>query len=77
MGDLKKVNRIHKTYVRSAPGSTNSNSQEQHTGPSMKKGNKKPSKIPCKDFNEGRCSKTYDHDSGLITNKHVCAFCLY
>ena len=76
-GDLEKVSKIRKTYVRSSVGPSSSNSLEQHTGSSTRKGVRKPSTIPCKEFNEGRCSKTFDHDLGLITHKHICAFCLY
>ena len=33
--------------------------------------------MPCKDFQEGKCSKQQDHEVGLITYKHICAYCLY
>ena len=76
-GDLKKVGKIRKTYVRSGMGSNNSSNSEQHTGSGPRKGFKKPSTIPCKEFNDGKCTKTFDHDVGLITHRHICAFCLY
>ena len=74
--DLKKVNKIRKTYVRSS-FATNSSSTQEYSGPNSKKGNRKQSTIPCKDFNEGKCQKNYDHEVGLITHKHICNFCLY
>ena len=73
--DLKKVNKVRKTYVNSNNSSHSSqgdNSNSNHN----KKGNRKPSSVPCKDYNDGRCSRTGDHDQGLITHKHVCAYCL-
>ena len=73
--DLKKVNKVRKTYVRAT--SNPSSSQPDNTNSSNKKGPRKSSSIPCKDYNEGRCSKTADHDQGLITHKHVCAYCMY
>ena len=76
-GDLKKVGKIRKTYVRSSMGSSNTSNSEQHTGSVPRKGFRKSSTIPCKEFNEGKCTKTFDHDVGLITHKHICAFCLY
>ena len=75
--DLKKVNKIRKTYVRSSMGASTSNQQDQQSGSNIKKGFKKPSTVPCKEYNEGRCSKNFDHDVGLITHKHICAYCLY
>ena len=75
--DLKKVNKIRKTYVRSSVGVTTSNHQEQQTAGNTKKGFRKPSTVPCKEFNEGRCSKNFDHEVGFITHKHICAYCLY
>ena len=50
--DLKKVNKIRKTYVRLSLASNSSHTQE-HSGSNPKKGNRKQSTIPCKDFNEG------------------------
>ena len=75
--DLKKVSKIRKTYVRSSLGAVNTNNADQHTGSVPRKGFRKSSTIPCKEFNEGRCTKTFDHDVGLITHRHICAFCLY
>ena len=75
--DLKKVSKIRKTYVRSSLGASNTNNLDQHTGSVPRKGFRKSSTIPCKEFNEGRCTKTFDHDVGLITHKHICVFCLY
>ena len=75
--DLKKVNKIRKTYVRSSIGVSTSNQQDQQPGSNTKKSFKKPSTVPCKEYNEGRCSKNFDHDVGLITHKHICAYCLY
>ena len=75
--DLKKVNKIRKTYVCSSIGVSTSNHQEQQAGSNTKKGFTKPSTVPCKEFNERRCSKNFNHDVGLITHKHICAYCLY
>ena len=73
--DLKKVNRIRKTYVRSAGGSNNGNTDNNSY--KNKKTTRKPSSMPCKDFQKGKCSKQQDHEVGLITHKHICAYCLY
>ena len=73
--DLKKVNKVRKTYVRAT--SNPSSSQVENNSNSNKKGSRKPSSIPCKEYNEGRCQKPTDHDQGLITHKHVCAYCMY
>ena len=73
--DLKKVNKVRKTYVRAT--SNPSSSQVENNNNSNKKGSRKPSSIPCKEYNEGRCQKSTDHDQGLITHKHVCAYCMY
>ena len=43
----------------------------------MTKRQKKPSCLSCEDYQEGKCSKQNDHDIGLITHKHICAYCLY
>ena len=75
--DFKKVSKIRKTYVRSSVGASNTNNPDQHTGSVPRKGFRKSSTIPCKEFNEGRCTKTFGHDVDLITHKHICAFCLY
>ena len=74
---MKKVGKIRKTYVRSSMGSSNTSNSEQHAGSIPRKGFRKASTIPCKEFNEGKCTKTFDHDVGLIIHKHICAFCLY
>ena len=73
--DLKKVNKVRKTYVRSAGGSTNSSTDNNNYN--NKKATRKPSSMPCKEFQEGKCSKQQDHEVGLITHKHICAYCLY
>ena len=73
--DLKKVNKIRKTYVR-ASGSSNNFTGETYNQMS-KKGGRKPSSMPCKEFQEGKCSRQQDHEVGLITHKHICAYCLY
>ena len=73
--DLKKVNKIRKTYVRSA-GSSNSGNTDNNSY-NNKKATRKPSSMPCKDFQEGKCNKQQDHEVGLITHKHICAYCLY
>ena len=73
--DLKKVNKVRKTYVRSA--GANSNSNTDNNSYNNKKATRKPSSMPCKDFQEGKCSKQQDHEVGLITHKHICAYCLY
>ena len=74
--DLKKVNKVRKTYVNS--NSTSHSSQGESSNSSHnKKGNRKPSSVPCKDYNDGRCSRMGDHEQGLITHKHVCAYCMY
>ena len=75
-GDLKRVNKIRKTYVRSTGTSNNYNNTDINN-PMNKKVGKKPSSMPCKDFQEGRCTKQQDPDVGLITHKHICAYCLY
>ena len=73
--DLKKVNKIRKTYVRASGSSNNFNSDAyQQSG---KKGTRKPSTMPCKEFQEGKCNKQQDHEVGLITHEHICAYCLY
>ena len=73
--DLKKVNKIRKTYVRASGSNRNFNSDAyQQTG---KKGARKPSTMPCKEFQEGKCNKQKDHEVGLITHKHISAYCLY
>ena len=74
-GDLKKVNKVRKTYVRAT--SNSSSGQADSNNVNNKKGFRKPSSIPCKEYNEDRCSKTGDHDQGLITHKHVCTYCMY
>ena len=74
--DLKKVNKIRKTYVR-ATGSNSSNNNSDSNNQNFKKTARKPSSMPCKDFQEGKCSKQHDHEVGLITHKHICAYCLY
>ena len=56
---------------------SNSSSTQEYSGPNSKEGNRKQSTITCKDFNEGKCQKNYDHEVGLITHKHICKFCLY
>ena len=56
---------------------SNSSSTQEYSGPNSKKGNRKQSTIPCKDFNEGKCQKNYGHEVGLITHKHIFNFCLY
>ena len=73
--DLKKVNRIRKTYVRSAGGNNNSNTDNNSYN--NKKTTRKPSSMPCRDFQEGKCTKQQDHEVGLITHKHICAYCMY
>ena len=73
--DLKKVNKVRKTYVRSAGGNNNGNTD--NSSYNNKKATRKPSSMPCKDFQEGKCSKQQDHEVGLITHKHICAYCLY
>ena len=73
--DLKKVNKIRKTYVRTS-GSSNNFTGEAYSQVS-KKGSRKPSTMPCKEFQEGKCNKHQDHEVGLITHKHICAYCLY
>ena len=73
--DLKKINKIRKTYVR-AIGTHNTGSDTSHTT-NIRKGQKKPSSMPCKEYQEGKCSKQSDHAIGLITHKHICAYCLY
>ena len=73
--DLKKVNKIRKTYVR-ATGNQGTNFDNNQTG-NPKKGPRKPSSIPCKEYQEGKCPKQNDHEIGLITHKHICAYCLY
>ena len=67
--DLKKVNKVRKTYVRSAGVSTNSNTDNNSYN--NKKATRKPSSMPCKEFQEGKCSKQQDHEEGLITHKHI------
>ena len=68
--DLDKLEKIRKTYIRAGTVSTHSdfNSNYRKT---------KKSSIPCRDYNEGRCTKQQDHDIGVITHRHICAFCLY
>ena len=75
-GDLKKVNKVRKTYVK-ASNTLNSGDSHNNNNTNTKKVPKKPSSVPCREYNEGRCSRTVDHDIGLITHKHVCAFCMY
>ena len=74
-GDLKEVNKVRKTYVKASsnfnPGDNNNNNTNSRKVP------KKPSSVPCREYNEGRCNRTIDHDIGLITHKHVCAYCMY
>ena len=74
--DLKKVNKVRKTYVRAAGNSPNSGNMDNNSH-NNKKNIRKPSSMPCKDFQEGKCSKHQDHEVGLITHKHICAYCLY
>ena len=62
--ELKKVNKIRKTYVR-ATGGHSKGSYNNHTGNS-KTEPKKSSSIPCKEYQEGKCNKQNDHDIGLI-----------
>ena len=64
--DPKKVNKVRKTYVRAT--SNPSRSQVENNNNSSKKGSRKPSSIPCKEYNEGRCQKPTDHYQGLITH---------
>ena len=73
--DLKKINKIRKTYVR-ATGTQNTGSDTNHTA-NVKKGQRKPSSVPCKEYQEGKCTRQNDHEIGLITRKHICAYCLY
>ena len=74
---FEKSEQNSKTYVCSSVGVSSNNHQEQQAGSNTKKGFRKPSTIPCKEFNEGRCNKNFDHDVGLITHKHIRAYCLY
>ena len=73
--DLKKVNKVRKTYVNS--NSTSHNQGDNSNSNHNKKGTRKPSSVPCKDYNDGRCNKTGEHDQDLITHKHACALCMY
>ena len=50
--DLKKVNKIRKTYVR-ATGGQNTNSDNNNTG-NPKRRPRKPSSMPCKEYQEGK-----------------------
>ena len=72
-----RVSKIRKTYVQSSIGAGSTSNQEQHTGSNTKKVFRKPSTILCKESNERCCTKTSDHDVGLITHKHICEYCLF
>ena len=73
--DLKKVNKIRKTYVR-ATENQGANFDNNNTG-NPKKGPRKPSSMPCKEYQKEKCSRQNDHDIGLITTTYLCILFVY
>ena len=74
--DLKKVNKARKTYVK-ASNNFNSGDTHSNNNTNTNKAPKTPSSVPCRECNEGKCSRTAEHNMGLITHKDVCAYCTY
>ena len=64
-GDIKKIQKIRKTYARAIVHSGSDNQTKRGTG----------NGVPCRNYQTGSCGFPGNHDINGLHVKHICAHC--